>query len=309
MYTFFNSRTFAPEKSYQDYLLTLHYLKMRKNFIYLLAAVLSLPLFTSCSNDDDNNGGINFSEQTYDAWSKVVFAYGTMFDAGETLTVSKTAVAFHSDTWGDGTFSVNEFTQNQDGSYSIQATGSLTIAGHSASAEAKSYDATVTGTIAANAQTFTISLPSVMGGTTLLVTVGEMPLAAAVDGTYTGGTYADAAYFDKFKPTKGEKAVIKANDALDAATLTYTSETWGEFTFEAISITKNTDGSYTLAGEGKTLMPGMNGESKEYAATLNGTISNKTLVATFAVPSVMGGTTVYFNAADFDEVYNAANPE
>lgn len=280
---------------------------MKKNLLYLMAAVLTLPLFTSCSNDDDNNGGVEFNEQTYNAWSKVVFDYGNMFDANETLTVSKTAVVFHSNTWGDGTFTVDEFKQNQDGSYSVEATGTIAIAGHGASAEAKSYDATVSGTITANAQTFIISLPSVMGGTTLFLTVGDIPEAAAVDGTYTGGTYADAKYFQKYQPTKGEKAVIKASDELDSATLTYTSETWGEFTFEAISITKNADGSYTLSGEGKTLMPSMKGGSTEYAATLNGTISNKTLVATFAVPGVMGGTTIYFNAADFDEVYNAAN--
>lgn len=29
----------------------------------------------------------------------------------------------------------------------------------------------------------------------------------------------------------------------------------------------------------------------------------------FAVPGVMGGTTVYFNAADFDDVFEAANAE
>ena len=57
-------------------------------------------------------------------------------------------------------------------------------------------------------------------------------------------------------------------------------------------------------------MPGMGGgDPKEYAATLEGTLSNGTLVATFAVPSVMGGTTVYFNADDFEEVLAAAQTE
>jgi hypothetical protein len=50
-------------------------------------------------------------------------------------------------------------------------------------------------------------------------------------------------------------------------------------------------------------MPGMGGgAAKEYVATFEGKVSNKTLVATFSVPSVMGGTTVYFNAEDFAEV-------
>ena len=70
-----------------------------------------------------------------------------------------------------------------------------------------------------------------------------------------------------------------------------------------MTVSKNEDGSYTLTGEGKTLMPSMRGGTSEYAATFEGTVTGKTLVATFAVPGVMGGTTIYFNAADFDEVF------
>lgn len=264
-----------------------------------------MSVFTSCSNDD-KDGGIQFNEQTYNAWSKVVFGYGSMFDAGETLKVSQNTVTFHSDTWGDGTFTVDELTRQGDGSWSLSATGSLTMAGHDGP---NSYAATVTGTIAKDTQNFTITVPSVMRGTVLHVTVGEIPAAAAVDGTYTGGTYADCRYFQHYKPTKNEKVSIKANDELSAASLSYTSETWGEFSFDNIDIVKNEDGSYTITGEGNTLMPSMQGGSSEYAATLEGTVTGKTLVATFAVPGVMGGTTVYFNAADFEEVYEAANPE
>ena len=277
-----------------------------KKILFPMATALMLMLaFTSCSSDDsndDNNGSeqFSFSEQTYSTWSKVDFAYGSMYDANETVNVTKEAVTFHSDTWGDGSFTVSSFTQNDNGSYSIVAEGTIAMNGHGT---VKSYDATVTGTIAADAQTFVISVPSVMGGTVLNVTVGEMPMAAAIDGTYKGGTYVNSKYFQHYQPTANEKVVIKANDALDAASLSYTSETWGAFTFETVSVTKNNDGSFTLSAEGKTLMPGMNGgETKEYAATFEGTLTDGALVATFSVPAVMGGTTVYFNAADFDEV-------
>lgn len=278
---------------------------MKKIIFSMAAALMLMSVFTSCSNND-NDGGIQFNEQTYNAWSKVVFGYGSMFDAGETLKVSQSEVSFHSDTWGDGSFTVSEFSKNEDGSFKVVGTGTLTMAGHGGK---KDYEATVSGTIAKGAQNFIITVPSVMGGTVLNVTVGEIPLAAAVDGNYTGGTYADCRYFQHYQPTKNEKVSIKANDELLAASLSYTSETWGEFSFDNIDVVKNEDGSYTITGEGNTLMPSMQGGTSKYAATLEGTVTGKTLVATFTVPGVMGGTTVYFNAADFDEVYEAANAD
>ncbi|SHL11230.1 calycin-like domain-containing protein [Xylanibacter ruminicola] len=276
---------------------------MKKNIFSMTAALMLTLVFTSCSNDS-NDGGIKLEEQTYKTWSKVVFAYGTMYDANETITVSQEQVTFHSDTWGDGTFTVSDLTQNSDGSYQIAATGTITMEGHSGK---KDYEATVSGTINQSSQSFIINIPSVMGGTVLNITVGQIPTAAVVEGTYTGGTYASSKYFQHYQPTKDEKVIIKANDDLSAASLSYTSTTWGEFTFEAITIEKKEDGSYSLVGEGKTLMPSMQGGTAEYTATLEGTVTGKTLVATFAVPGVMGGTTIYFNAADFDEVYGAAN--
>ncbi len=279
---------------------------MKKFLFSLAAALLLIPMFTSCS-DDDKDEGIRFDEQTYRAWSKVVFGYGIMFDAGETLQVSQNQITFHSGTWGDGLFTVGEFRQNEDGSFSLTGTGTVSIDGHNGK---KDYDATVSGQISQNSQTFTITLPTVMGGTVLHVTAGDIPAAAAVDGTYTGGTYVSAAYFQKQYATQGEKTTVKANDALDAVSVSYTSATWGEFTFEHVNVSLDEDGSYTLTGEGKTLMPGMGGGApKEYAANCNGNISGKTLTATFSVPGVMGGTTVYFNADDFDEVFAAAQTE
>lgn len=280
---------------------------MKKILFSAIAAVVLMSTFTSCSNDDDNDNTAKFEEQSFSTWSKAVFAYGTMFDDGETLTVNENSVTFHSDTWGDGTFNVNALTPNADGTYKVTATGTITMAGHG---EPKAYDATLSGDITKSAQTFTITIPAVMGGTTLNVTAGEIPLAAAIDGTYKGGTYANSKYFQHYQPIEGEKASIKANDDLTSSSLSYTSATWGTFTFDNVNVTKNEDGSYLLTAEGNTLMPGMGGgDPKEYAATLESTLSNGTLVATFAVPSVMGGTTVYFNADDFEEVLAAAQTE
>lgn len=277
---------------------------MKKIQLLMTAMLMMATVFTSCS--DDNDDAPKFQEQTYSTWSKVVFAYGTMYDSNETLAVSESDITFHSDQWGDGTFIVSELKKNADGSYSVAGVGTLSIAGHGGK---KDYDATVAGTIGKDAQTFTITVPSVMGGTTLHVTVGELPLMAAIDGTYKGGTYANCKYFQHYQPTKDDKVIIKANDALDAASLSYTSETWGAFTFETLTVVKDENGSFILTGEGKTLMPSMKGGTTEYAATFEGTIKDGALVATFSVPAVMGGTTVYFNAADFEEVLAEAQKD
>ena len=137
-------------------------------------------------------------------------------------------------------------------------------------------------------------------------TTPEKTAAESVEGTYVGGTYANCKYFQNYQPTENDTVFVKATQTADVATLSYTSKTWGEFTFEAIKVTKQNDGSFKLAGEGKTLMPSMKGGSTEYAATFEGTVSGDKLVATFNVPAVMGGTVVLFNPDDFEEVFEAA---
>ena len=58
-------------------------------------------------------------------------------------------------------------------------------------------------------------------------------------------------------------------------------------------------------------MPSMRDPSvvTDYASTFTGTITDGTLVADFAIPSVMGGTTVKFNPADIEEVLNAGDAD
>ena len=80
---------------------------MKKTLFSMVAAVMLFSVFTSCSSDEDVVED-KFTAQTFNTWSKVVFGYGSMFDAGETLNVSDSKATFHSDTWGDGTFTVSE---------------------------------------------------------------------------------------------------------------------------------------------------------------------------------------------------------
>ena len=141
-----------------------------------------------------------------------------------------------------------------------------------------------------------------------------------IAGSYNGGIYANSPLFQHFMPMANQKILIgetPTNEDGEEPTyyVTFTNETWGGFVFThvTVSITEGDAASFELEGEGTCLMPkrGPNNttgpaETDEYPATFKGTLAHGNLVAELTVP-VMGGTTIYFNPADFDEVYNAAN--
>lgn len=138
-----------------------------------------------------------------------------------------------------------------------------------------------------------------------------------IAGSYTGGIYAAFGYMGTgFMPQADQTINIAYNEDMESMTVTFDNETWGSFVFDhvTVSITEGNAASFELEGEGTCLMPrrGPNNttgpaETEEYPATFKGTLTlAHNLVAELTVP-VMGGTTIYFNPADFDEVYNAAN--
>lgn len=227
--------------------------------------------------------------ETYNAWGAVLFSYikTPTYDAGETIEVTADSIFFSSATWGEGRFGI------------ASGEGDLTMSGHGST---KAYAANITGTVADGV--FVISVPSVMGGTVITSTLGEMPAAVAVAGKYTGGTYANSNYFSGYQPTADQTVTITANEGYETATLTHTSATWGTFTFSAVSVVANGDGSYTLTGEGTCAMPSMADPTqvKEYASDLTATITDGALAAEMKVPAVMGGTTLLFNPSDFETV-------
>lgn len=140
-------------------------------------------------------------------------------------------------------------------------------------------------------------------------------LAAEVEGTYQGGAYATFSYVpEPFQPEASQSVTITANKDGKTVNVNFNNSTWGTFIYNAVKVKKNSDGSYTLEGEGNCVIlpmptqPGMpnvgNSEPKSYISELKGTITNGTLVAEFFVPAMMGGTTIWFNPADFDKVAN-----
>jgi len=70
-------------------------------------------------------------------------------------------------------------------------------------------------------------------------------------------------------------------------TIKFHSDTWGDGSFAAA----NGEGTLTMAGHGG---------AKDYAANITGSVESSQFV--ISVPAVMGGVTVMFNPADFEEV-------
>lgn len=141
-------------------------------------------------------------------------------------------------------------------------------------------------------------------------------VAEAIAGTYTGGEYANAKFFKKWSPSADAKAEIKVEED-ETATLVYTSQTWGTFTFNNINIA-NDNNIYSLSGESSSIdlavgnMPGGHAASRAdeqtngYTATFAAVIENGKMVATItAAIGAMGDVEILFNPADFDEILNA----
>ena len=118
--------------------------------------------------------------------------------------------------------------------------------------------------------------------------------ATLAAGTYQGYTKAVAQYFPNGQFADDQSVTIKANED-QTVNVAYISTTFGTFTIENATVSFAND-SYTIKGEGKTVM-GMEGQSsKEYACELSATIdkakTNPSFV--FTVPAVMGGLTITF---------------
>ena len=135
-----------------------------------------------------------------------------------------------------------------------------------------------------------------------------------VAGTYTGGIYGSFRYMPKYLPEEGRTITITANEDSETATVAFSHETWGEFLYEEVSVTKKEDGSYSLEGEGNCVVAPRYGgsasgaEAQTYVTNFTGTIVDGKLVAVLDIPTMMvGGTQIYFNAEDFEEVLASAN--
>lgn len=123
----------------------------------------------------------------------------------------------------------------------------------------------------------------------------NLPTVADIAGGYEGYTLASCAYFQN---TCTDNETITVNENPDGtANVTFSSETWGEFTIANAQMSEN-GGVYTLTGNGSTQM-GMGGSTSSYDCSYTAVINSKdNAQMQFSVAGVMGGLTLDFKTGE-----------
>ena len=252
---------------------------------------------------------------TYTGWTSTLFAYITtpMIAQDETVEVAYDTdteaytISYTSDTWGTWTFDDVTAEATDDG-YSFTGSGVAAMASHSGGTT--NYDCTLDeGTISSDGETvtFTMTAASVMGGTTIVFTLGDAPGALVIQGSHSGYTTVGCAYFTYYSGYyyDDQTVTITADDDNETVSISYTHDTWGEATFSGVTVTTNDDGSYTLSGDGVIAMANHSGSTTSYDATVSGTVTSDGVVSELLIyaSSVMGGTTISFYEADFPAAF------
>lgn len=212
--------------------------------------------------------------------------------AGETVTVTANAdgsanVTFTSDTWGE--FAIpNAQMSESDGVYILSGNGQTEMG---MGGNTSSYDCTFTATINSLSDAkMQFVVPGVMGGLTIDFETGEAPADLLLSDTYKGYSKADCAYF-KDRYTDDESLKVSANGD-GTISVIFESASWGTFTVETATITKE-DNGYEFTGNGSVAM-GMGESTNNYDFTMTGTSDSakETYSFAFNIPAVMGGLTV-----------------
>lgn len=252
----------------------------------------------SCSSDDEP---ANLAEGAIGSFSGYTVASSTYFSgmvsADQTVAITSTEankvnISYVSDTWGTITIDGAELT-GSEGNILISGTGKSEM---SHAGNTREYDCTASGTLSGKDLSLTFSCPTVMGGLKIEFKQGEIPADIVVPGTYSGYTEAKSAYFSGMMADAQEIVITKNAD--NTYKVAYSSDTWGEFLFEAATATYE-GGKFAVKGSGTTKM-GMNDNIKEYDCTLEGSIdpAKADPTFTFSVPTVMGGLSIVFHSGD-----------
>ena len=297
----------------------------KKLFFAAFIAAMTMTLgLTSCSDDDANVKEIVKANEeiagSYSGGIYVDFAYMQKFqpEAYQTVTITANegtgtvAVSFSNATWGTLTCENAMVKKQKDGSYSLEGTGNIAMASMQTGA-VNNYQMIFTGTIVRGRLVAEFVIPSVMGGTTIKFNPEDfdevMNAASAKDvaGSYLGGVYANFTDVKKYQPKEFQTIIITENEGGGTVSVSYSSVIWGDFNYESVTVVKNEDGSYSLAGKGECKMISQEGsdESNIYTSGFAGTITDGKLVASFSIPSLFGGVTVLFNPDDIDDVLDS----
>lgn len=265
--------------------------------ILTAAAVLAVTSLTSCSDDDAPDYSAEVAG-SYDCWASMSSNYfSNNISLDQKITVTKLTENTVSVSYASaslGTFTIPEATVAQTSTSFVVSGAGTTEMGHAGNVN--SYNCTLTANYTADAITFTFDIPSVMGGTKVILTQGELPkeqYCNIVAGSYTGTITASSQYFQGMTDDTESTVTVKA-DAAGTVTVSCTSETWGDITIAGMEVTRNGN-SFSFVGQGTIEMPQMNGGAvREYACNADCSVD----VATgnnnfsFVVPAVMGGLTL-----------------
>ncbi len=265
--------------------------------------LLSLPVIfmalISCSSDDEPTNLAADATGNYSGYTVASCNYfSNMVAADQVVKLTSTSankinIRYESDTWGTITID-NADLSGSKGNISIKGDGKSLMA-HAGNA-ASEYDCSVEGTLIGKELSLTFSCPTIMGGLKIEFNQGDIPAEIVVPGTYSGYIEAKSAYFSGM--TEDDQKIVITQNSDDTYKMTYTSDTWGEFTIENIEA-KFANGKFTVSGNGTTKM-GMSGNVKDYDCSVEGTIdvSKEDPTFTFSVPTVMGGLTIVFHTGN-----------
>lgn len=266
----------------------------------LFAAVLTTLFTTSCSSDDapDLTTGVT---GTYEGYSSMTSAYfSNMISLDQKVTISRltdNTVSLRFESASTGTFNIPEATVVKGAdSYTISGTGTTSM-GHAGNT--KDYDCSFTGTVSSESRVLVFSIPSVMGGTTVTFTAGELPenlYGYMLAGSYSGNFTAKSAYFDGMDDEKESTVTVEAT-ADGKVTIKCSSETWGEISIPAVAV-KRDGKTFSASATGTNNMPGMSGGTREYVCegSVSRNVDTDAVKVSFTMPAVMGGLTLSFDA-------------
>ena len=270
------------------------------------------------TTDEESTGLAAAVAGTYSGYVDVMFTYVSNPYAypEETLTITEADdttvdIAYENSTWGTYAVSGATVTDNGDGTYTIEGTGTATMAGHSSTSE---YDADFTATIAEGESEFGFTM-AVMGTTYVNFHEGDAPasyyiLSETYKRSFTGYTEMEFAYVTNPLGAASQTINVVLNtEDYSVVDVTYESD-YGTFTVSAATATDNGDGTYTLdmveVGN-LALDMNMSGHaiSGDYEiSSFTATISDDGSTFIFGM-DFMGGTTATFYEGDSPAAYIA----
>ena len=292
-------------------------MKLFRNYLCMAALILGACMVTACDDDDDDDDASSSTssstaasvEGSYDGYTIATFGYITTPYAYpvETLTITSTSdtevdIDYTNDTWGTYDADGVTVTANSDGSYTLDGSGTATISYHGSTAS--TYECTVTGTVESDG-TITVDFNmTFMGGTDIVFHSGDCPASYIVEylasGSYSGTGYANSSYFTNM--SDDGTPVLTVNVDGETIDVEYNSSLWGDFVMEGLTVTVESDGSYSLSySDGTIEIPDY--EGTEYAYTFTAEISGdlSTYTFTFTVEIMSTTTITYTEATDDDE--------